>query len=928
MQRDKRKKSKMPCLFGGSGENSNRKTVKPRSPSDGITEQNSYTLEVGQTSSKQGYGTPMKTLLAKEMLNETSAKKRSPSLIAKLMGLDGLPSPQPIHRQQRKLSENSHKSTASVGGKRNEKPFSHQLDKKSTMEQQQFKDVYEDLEASHVANKRYSPPMSAKRRSTKQELGYIQERCDEMLRESIAIKSKLERVDSNSDLMLSFLQKPDSLFVKHLHDQQGTPSGSPCNQITVLKPSNFVRHGTHGKGLKEERETSNYGVTNSYQRNADRLVGYSSRSTNNSHRSSRNQLERNEATAISPTRIVVLKPNVAKIYNDKNSVHSPDGCRKNTESECFSSGTGQGGSQMYRGAVGEVRSSRHKSREAREIARQITSQMKEGFESGHVNLFDHGFRGYVGVERMYNMSSSASVSEPEMMVVPSRNSFDRSDRSKHSPSNMSESSVIREAKKRMSQRWKTHGYKDAGMVGKGSTLEEMLSVPNSEMRHDKTGRVVGLVGVSDEYVSSAGSGMPLGISSNDGWRDGYLRNTQRSRSLPPSLRNRSRRTSNHHEAHADEKIVVHNEPLHRGKSKGSKGNFNHIEDLRSKNLRYNKRCQSSQHCNACSLEFANILTEPTMTCFEDEDPTEHEPLISDIHGATTNAASVIDVIRISSESSSELSPGLDVDSSAIDEDSLNSQEPLTAKSGGTVSIRLSGPEPESSEGSKEVDEQGQISVLEVPPTEDVSSGSDCFERVSSQLHELRKQLHLLKMESESTYDSQNEEEVEQGSCFGVSESNNWESTYLTDLLQGSGFSDNDPYTFMTTLYAVDCPTDPWLFDHLEKKYSEDSNVSRSERHLLYDRINEALYVISKSRVSCSWVSPGKRGIQMTLTEIGFEDQLQKVLAKQEKEAREDFEEISIDKDPDWFESVKEIDVVGKQIAELLVNDLVLEIVSV
>ncbi|KAJ9540538.1 hypothetical protein OSB04_027044 [Centaurea solstitialis] len=532
MERDKRKKSKMTCLFGGNGENSNRKTVQPRSPSDGITRQDSYTFEVGQTSSKQGYGTPMKTLLAKEMSNETSAKKRSPSLIAKLMGLDGLPSPQPNHRQQRKLPDNSHKSTASVGGKRSEKPFSHQLDKKSTMEQQQFKDVYEDLEASHVANKRYSPPLSANRRSTKQELWYIQERCDEMLRESIANKSKLERVDSNSDLMLSFLQKPDSLFVKHLHDQQGIPSGSPCNQITVLKPSNFVRHGVHGKGLKEERETFSYCATNSHQRTPDRLVGYSIRSTNNSHRSSRTQLERNEPIAISPTRIVVLKPNVARIYNDNNSVHSPEECRKNTESVCYSSGTGQGGSQVYRGGLGEVRSSRHKSREAREIARQITSQMKEGFESGHANLFDHGFRAYVRDERMYNMSTSASGTESEMMVVPSRNSFDRSDRSKHSPSNMSESSVIREAKKRMSQRWKTHGYKDAGMVGKSSTLEEMLSVPNSEIRRDKTGRVVGLVGVSDEYASPAGSGMPLGISSNDGWRDGYLRNSPRSRSLP------------------------------------------------------------------------------------------------------------------------------------------------------------------------------------------------------------------------------------------------------------------------------------------------------------------------------------------------------------------------------------------------------------
>ncbi|KAL9993503.1 hypothetical protein Hdeb2414_s1027g00974191 [Helianthus debilis subsp. tardiflorus] len=845
MERDKRKKSKIPSLFGGNGENMNRKTVQPRSQSDGFTEQKLFMYEAGQTSSKQVYGTPMKTLLAKEMLNETSAKKRSPSLIAKLMGLDGLPSPQPLHKPQKRASENS-KSTP----KRNEKSYNHQSDRKTTVEQQHFKDVYEDPEASHVGNQLYSPQFTTKRRSTKLELGYIQERCDEMLRESIAIKNKLERVDSNSDLMLSFLHK----------DQQDIPYGYLCNQITVLKPSNAVRHAlSNGKVLKE---TMNYRVPVSHQRNE------SCHSNHNFRKSSRYQPERKDANAISPTRIVVLKPNVAKIYND-------------TESE------------LYTGPPSEFRSSRHKSKEARDIARQITSQMKEGFESGHINLFDSGFLEY----------ASASASESEMMAVSSRNSFHQSARAvrqRRSHSNMSESAMIKEAKKRMSQRWKTHGYKDMGMVGKSSTLEEMLSVPNSETRHVKTGyvvRPVGPVGVSDEY----------------GWRDEYLRNTSRSRSLSPSCRNRSHKTSNYHEANADEKIMVHNEPVNRGKSKGVKGKFSHREESRSMNLRsYSERCRSSQHCNACSHEFGEVS--PTETCFENEDPVEQELLISDIQNATAKPTSVIDVCMLGDE-----------DSFAVEEDSLNSQEPWTANSQGTVCTQLSGPEPESSEGSKEFDQNGQTSVLEVPPTEDVSSGSECFERVSSQLHELRKQLHLLKMESGSHYDSPNDEEIEQrSSSFTVSESENWESAYLTELLQNSGFYDHDPYTFITTFYSVDCPIDPCLFDHLEKKYSQDPAVSRSERRLFHDRVNEAMCVLSKIMLSTPL---GQREIQIALIEIGFEDQLQKLLAKQEKEANGEYYDISMDNDPDWFQPVNAIDVVGKQIAEMLVSELVLEIAS-
>ncbi|KAI7746272.1 hypothetical protein M8C21_000437 [Ambrosia artemisiifolia] len=847
MERDKRKKSKIPCLFGGNGENLNRKTVQARSQRDGFTQEKMFMYEAGQTSSKQVYGTPMKTLLAKEMLNETTVKRRSPSLIAKLMGLDGLPSPQPLHRQQKKASENS-KSTA----KRNEKSFNHQSDRKTTMDQQHFKDVYEDPEASHVGNQLYSPQYTAKRRSTKMELGYIQERCDEMLRESIAIKTKLERVDSNSDLMLGFLHK----------DQRDSPYGSVCNHITVLKPSNAVRHGSNGKVLKE---AVNYRVPVSHQRNEDGHLGYSCHSNHNSRKPSRYQPERKEANAISPTRIVVLKPNVAKMYSD-------------TESE------------LYKGPPSEFRSSRHKSKEARDIARQITSQMKEGFESGQINLFESDFMEY----------ASASASESELMAVSSRNSFHQSARAarpRRSRSNMSESAVIKEAKKRMSQRWKNHGYKDMGMLGKSSTLEEMLSVPNSDTRHSKTGYSVGPVGVNDEY----------------GWRDEHLINTSRSRSLSPSSCNRSHKTSNYREANVDEKIMVHNEPVIRGKSKGVKGQFSHREESRSVNFRsYSERCQSCQNCNARSHEFGKVS--PTETCFENEDPVKQALLISDIQNVTMKPTSVIDVCMLG-----------DADTFSIEEDSLNLQEPWTANSQGAVCSQLSGPELESSEGSKEFDQHGQTSVFEVPLTEDVSSGSECFERVSSQLHELRKQLHLLKMESGSHYDSPNDEETEQrSSSFTVSDSEHWESTYLTDLLHYSGFYDHDPFTFITTFYSLDCPIDPCLFDHLEKKYSQDPTVSRSERRLFHDRVNEAMCVLSTIMLS----SPlGQRGMQITLIELGFEDQLQKLLSKQEKEANEEFEDISMDNDLDWFQPVSEIDVLGKQIAEMLVNELVLETTS-
>ncbi|KAI3752819.1 hypothetical protein L2E82_24856 [Cichorium intybus] len=199
------------------------------------------------------------------------------------------------------------------------------------------------------------------------------------------------------------------------------------------------------------------------------------------------------------------------------------------------------------------------------------------------------------------------------------------------------------------------------MVGRGSfsTLEEMLSVPNSEMRHD------------DDIINGE-----------------YIRSTSRSRSVPPSF---------HYQSHSDLKIVVHSEPVHRIKSKGVKGNFNRREDSRSKNVRYTKRC------NACSPELDDYSPE----CHSGR-RVEQELLVSNIDDPPINSATV-------------------------DEDSLISQEQWSAKSGVTVSIQLSGPKPESSKGSKEVDQCGQLSLLEASPIEDVSSGSDCFEGVSSRL---------------------------------------------------------------------------------------------------------------------------------------------------------------------------------------------------
>lgn len=121
-----------------------------------------FESEVGNNTSK----------LANGISNEISTKTPSPSIFAKLMGRGGLSS-------------------------------------------------YEDLEASHVADQHNSLQPGAKMKSQIKDMLTVRKNHDDVLCESNKIESKRHKPDSNSEFMLSFLQQPDSLFLKHLDDQKG-----------------------------------------------------------------------------------------------------------------------------------------------------------------------------------------------------------------------------------------------------------------------------------------------------------------------------------------------------------------------------------------------------------------------------------------------------------------------------------------------------------------------------------------------------------------------------------------------------------------------------------------------------------------------------------------------------------------------------------
>uniref|UniRef100_A0A5B7AX11 DUF4378 domain-containing protein n=1 Tax=Davidia involucrata TaxID=16924 RepID=A0A5B7AX11_DAVIN len=979
MERGRQRRSKVTSSTEGNRQIQKQRTV-PKLASDssscgsGTTEEDLFTFELARSSSIRVTGTPIKKLLAEEMSKETESKRRPPSVIARLMGLDGLPPQQPVHRQQKGFSENYPQRTAPIRFQRNDRLCERQFNRKSSMEQQEFKDVYEVSETSKVKSGSYLSKGTANSKLTEAEMAFVRQKfmdakrlsTDEKLQGSKEFCDTLEMLDSNKDLLLKFLQQPDSLFTKHLFDLRDAVPKSQCSHIAVIKTSNYAKYESSAIGWKLDRETSLKYDSSSRRKNqgCHFSQSYNNRGAHNSLKSSKVQLEGKAEADVLPARIVVLKPNLGKMRNATKSVSSPyshaypSDCKMHAEYPNI--GSGEAGSCGKKNLYNDVGFSRPKSRESREIAKEITRRMRESLCSEPINL-SSVIRGYAGDESSYDMSVSDSASDSEVTILTSRNSFDRSDRKKLSSFHSIESSVSREAKNRLSERWKmTHRHQDVGGVGKGSTLGEMLAIPDRETRPGNLDAMIGLDGPSERFSSideTAWWESPLGISSRDGWKDGCIRALSRRSHPASSVGFGGPKTSTQHEVVDDDGYLMPNEAVNRGRNKMVKGNFNQ-KDLLSRNSRSsNRKSQSSRHTYRDSTDSSQELDFSQFQMgvkLGKKNLSEQKPMVSDM--PANNAAdtsSITDAIAdaeneymtMSSESPDELLPKPstsmleDGNTSCRGIEYSNAQEPSIGSSEeGPVPLQCPIPEPQSPESSKEADHPSPVSVLEVPFTEDVSSGSECFERVSADLHELRLQLKLLKMESEDHADGPmlmpGNEDVGQG-FVAVSEETGmhvaecWESSYLVDVLVDSGFNDTDPDMFMVTWHSPECPLGPWVFDNLEKKYCDETTWLKSERRLLFDRINSGLLEIYQCfKDPHPWVKPVvTRMVASNWPKDGIKNELYKLLASQVNSANEDIAEKVLEVGSQWLDLGANIDVIGKEIERLLIDDLIAELLT-
>ncbi|XP_073050663.1 uncharacterized protein [Primulina eburnea] len=397
---------------------------------------------------RKSNGTPMKMLIAQEMSKDVDSKCGPPNVIAKLMGLDTLPRQETDVSMQRNHSRGhsrSHSDTPMCYWEQQNGFF-------RDIEPREYKYVYETLQKSPHKG-RYAETSNDKRMALVRQKFVEAKRMsmDEKLRQSKQFQDALEVLNSNKDLFLKCLQEPNSMFSHNLYSQPSNPPPE-IKRITVLRPSKVANSNDFsGAGNSDGKQIKNgaFVLLNGLEK---------SQLVNSSPARWKNYESPSQAT-----RIVVLKPSPVKSHDIKADI-----CPR-VESPTVINGED---------ILGDVEDDENQ--ESRKVAKAITQQMREKLGRHHHDegLMSSVFsNGYVGDESSFNKSeieyAAGNLSDSEVLSPLSRHSWDYVNRlgSPFSTSSFGrvscspESSVCREAKKRLSERW-------AMMASNGSCQEQ------------------------------------------------------------------------------------------------------------------------------------------------------------------------------------------------------------------------------------------------------------------------------------------------------------------------------------------------------------------------------------------------------------------------------------------------------------------------
>lgn len=451
--------------------------------------------------------------MEQKMSKQMASERKPPGVIARLMGLDAVPAQRlnPILPRQQK----NHLYPERTNMQCVQSLQAH------TNEERKYKDVYEVqnhasrttyFKDESLSVGRFHDQLSEKKMSLVQNK-FMEARClakNQNLHQSKDFWDAIKVLNSDTDTFLEFLQETNLL-------SDYLPNMTNC--ITVLKPT-ITLDASNENQLKKESTLAEVKVC-SRNRNMETI---DSIPPSLSH----------------PTKIVVLKPSPSK-SNLKELISSPTLQKRSPNSEYPFEELGN-----------------YETNETRKMAKKITQQMRDSFGSSNRRdeslPFSSLSNRYIGddssfrSEYMYIEEEFGKSSYPQAVNPTSHHLWDYTRRvtSPHSSSSCSrasispESSVIREAKKRLSDRLAmvaTDGtiQEQKKVQRSSSTLGEMLAI--SEARNERENY--------DEFVPNNRSSVEIqdmkGESSLSGSKSQSInlkemphRSLQKSLSLPSS----------------------------------------------------------------------------------------------------------------------------------------------------------------------------------------------------------------------------------------------------------------------------------------------------------------------------------------------------------------------------------------------------------
>ncbi|KAK6228064.1 hypothetical protein SCA6_000404 [Theobroma cacao] len=925
-------------------------------------------------------------------------KPATPSVIAKLMGLDELPTQQPVKKQkrQRVLSENYLRKVASIGvwEKRSfDECHSYRF---SFEEQKEFKDVYEVIESLERDKESdlFAEKGRADLRSSEEKIPILSGSHADA--DCVPVGVKLQHlkevhsgqygpgfVDSRMDYFENRFQNPDYLTTKPFYDQEGVSSHLLSGHVRILEPA-YSLDSENTDIYREVRNRTDQGNAKLRQQLENHLVKDFQRKYGPDSMFPGCRLESNNEKYFSFRKVVVLKPKPGKVEDASNCLSSPSSSEGsysgNSKDKGFlSHGKGNSHTQVKerKNLSNDVKSTGHRSIPSCGSEKEITRKTRHKTSDISLQPPRSGFSGVHSLAK-----------EPELMMVSSPNYSDLNNWYKPSCNYLDGSYVAQEAKKQISERWRMNKvFRENGLTfggrGRSRTLGEMLALA--------------------DYDKYANFRTPLGISSRDGWKKMGVGDLIKSRSPAYFTSVGSPKTRTSHKAFHDDLCMTMRPmfSLNWSRLKSSKQGSSGKDDLERRNSGSNcKKSQSSPYLKSEKnhlLEDKYVIHYMFKNKLEKQDRAEQHSIVrkslkhdvdcsdseneitpidqcNDIKdGNMSPEGSVVPESPMCTVASPSMASDMVVaiENVSVSKCTENHKQPQFEPIGCTMSekdydssfipdasskqedmlMEISeecGTDPDSLVNLERAYQPSPVSVLEAPFAEEVFSNSECFHSVSASLHDVRRQLEFLKSESYEGYsegpgmvvssdddddDDAGEEslkdcEVNEDSIklFGVEESRDF--SYMVDVLTEAGFHSRNQNIGFDGRHSPEIPISPSIFDALEKKYDEQIAWKRSARRLLFDRINSGLLeILQPCFGEPIWAKPVARRLSFRQNLKEIKEELYMLLVSQEKEARKDSSEKVLGKDDGWLFLGYDIEVIGREIENSLIDELAAEIVS-